>query len=617
MQRQVQATPLRSSHRIQRRAAGVLHVGQRPQQLQVRCHRLAASVGQRKAVGQQHRAVGGRQRGEISRQLVVQGLVVLDDVVAAAACIGAQRFTAAARQFNAQGFAIEHHGALGCATGQAHRHAPWSPGQRVAHRKAALLQHHHGGTGFAGRADLDQRQPRLVDPAGSHSGHRLAGNTADMEPEVTRGRWLEGALGHVGHQATAEGFFTDPLLEHAQHSTALAVGDVVEDFKDTGFADRARPDSTRCRAGVARHRAFKPAPIAQHRLPFGMKVFAGLVLHPGGKSFVEPDLVPGRHRHQVAKPLVRNLVRHHRKNAALGVRPAARGVIEQRVFDITDEPPVFHGTVPRAGHRDLVELGQRIGAAEVAAVEGQNLLRDRHRKPGLFAFAWRREDAKRRTRDLVLQHVKAAHRDSQQVAGHGRRGREVVAHLRARRSGPQARHVGQHLQALGRQHAQCKHAAEHRLVKHRQQAPRFHGLQLGGQHARGLTPDLVIDAVQPFAAAAHLPAVANVQTVSARRDGLAVGRQQVPGAACRIHLHLQRPGSGLATNTDLEMRHLGLQVLRMDFNLRHALTRLQLDRDLALESVQRRVQVQHQLNMRRQHRGGQARGRAAKVKTRL
>ena len=31
--------------------------------------------------------------------------------------------------------------------------------------------------------------------------------------------------------------------------------------------------------------------------------------HPGGKSFVEPKVVPPCHRHEVAEPLVRHFVR--------------------------------------------------------------------------------------------------------------------------------------------------------------------------------------------------------------------------------------------------------------------------------------------------------------------
>ena len=40
--------------------------------------------------------------------------------------------------------------------------------------------------------------------------------------------------------------------------------------------------------------------------------------HPGSEPFVEPEIVPPRHGHEIAEPLVGDLVRDHFVNALLG-----------------------------------------------------------------------------------------------------------------------------------------------------------------------------------------------------------------------------------------------------------------------------------------------------------
>lgn len=107
-------------------------------------------------------------------------------------------------------------------------------------------------------------------------------------------------------------------------------------------------------------------------LPGGLGGGDDDVLHEAGEALVEPQLVPPLHRHQVAEPLVRQLVRDHlfrsdrieslanqfesphlgRLLHVLGGRLA--DVVEQQYVAVGDEAPVLHGALRELRHRDHV-----------------------------------------------------------------------------------------------------------------------------------------------------------------------------------------------------------------------------------------------------------------------
>ena len=78
--------------------------------------------------------------------------------------------------------------------------------------------------------------------------------------------------------------------------------------------------------------------------------------HPGGEPFVEPEIVPPGHRDQIAKPLVRGLVRDHFVNDLLCAGGGFRRIKQQRRLEIGDATPVLHRAAESAGDGDLVEL---------------------------------------------------------------------------------------------------------------------------------------------------------------------------------------------------------------------------------------------------------------------
>ena len=62
-----------------------------------------------------------------------------------------------------------------------------------------------------------------------------------------------------------------------------------------------------------------------------------------------------------------------------------RGVEQQAALEEGDAAPVLHRAAEAAGHRDQVELGQRIFRAEIVVVVGQQLDRVLERKAPLLA----------------------------------------------------------------------------------------------------------------------------------------------------------------------------------------------------------------------------------------
>ena len=83
------------------------------------------------------------------------------------------------------------------------------------------------------------------------------------------------------------------------------------------------------------------------------------------KRLVEPDVVPPRHGHQIAEPLVRELVRVHGDGRA--PLPLGRLVVQQqqRVAE-GDGAGVLHRAGREIRHGDQIELVVRVGDAEVA-----------------------------------------------------------------------------------------------------------------------------------------------------------------------------------------------------------------------------------------------------------
>mmetsp|Transcript_8508 Transcript_8508/g.28509 ORF Transcript_8508/g.28509 Transcript_8508/m.28509 type:complete len:262 (+) Transcript_8508:1759-2544(+) len=99
----------------------------------------------------------------------------------------------------------------------------------------------------------------------------------------------------------------------------------------------------------------------------------GEVANPGGEAFVEPEVRPPAHRHQVPEPLMRQLVRHHVRHPLLRDERTVNLIDQQVRLSVRDEPPVLHCAGSEVRQSDHVELWKRIGNTEVIGKEVEDL----------------------------------------------------------------------------------------------------------------------------------------------------------------------------------------------------------------------------------------------------
>ena len=141
--------------------------------------------------------------------------------------------------------------------------------------------------------------------------------------------------------------------------------------------DRARP-----RAG-RRHRGRRPCHGRSRRRSAsrGGSRPPTTQRHERSEGLVQPDPVPPAHRHEIAKPHVRDLVLDD-LGEALQLGPG--GVVRIREQDCLAEghaAEVLHRSRREIGDRDEVELLAGVGNGEVARVEAQRMLRRSRARP--------------------------------------------------------------------------------------------------------------------------------------------------------------------------------------------------------------------------------------------
>ena len=125
----------------------------------------------------------------------------------------------------------------------------------------------------------------------------------------------------------------------------------------------------RGRSCIAFHRHFFGDPSMPRRIalnifcepdfPIRIEMRTAFAAHPGSESFVEPEVVPPCHRHQIAEPLMRCFVGDNFVNALPRRGRRFLRVEQQRRFVIGDAAPILHRSTETTGNRNLIELGQR------------------------------------------------------------------------------------------------------------------------------------------------------------------------------------------------------------------------------------------------------------------
>ena len=105
-----------------------------------------------------------------------------------------------------------------------------------------------------------------------------------------------------------------------------------------------------------------------------------------GKAFIQPQIFPVRRGDQIAEPLVHDFMGDDFTDSALpGFRCNAR-IPQQQVLPKRDGPPVLHGAESKVRNGDQIQLGKRIGNAEIFFAECQRIAPEiqaesRHKAP--------------------------------------------------------------------------------------------------------------------------------------------------------------------------------------------------------------------------------------------
>ncbi len=246
------------------------------------------------------------------------------------------------------------------------------------------------------RATFTSGKPGCSVQAGRDFADRFAGDFGQRLPEI-RGRGVRIFVRRdVFADAVAENIVAEKTLEHANDRLPFAVGDFVEGAVRFRLGRDRLLHRMRGRARVGLHRRIlrrtdPPGRIArdiaaQPFIPLGIEMIGALRAHPGGEAFVQPEIVPPRHRDEIAKPLVRHLVRDDREDVLLRVSRGSFRIEKQDALVVGDAAPVLHRAAETAGERDQVELRQRIGHAEVIVVVMENLRRALERVAAHLGF---------------------------------------------------------------------------------------------------------------------------------------------------------------------------------------------------------------------------------------
>ena len=235
------------------------------------------------------------------------------------------------------------------------------------------------------RIRLDDRGALLVEPEGRHS-RRLeprpgpcaqvaTGSRLERHEEIIERRVAVGVVAEVRPRSGEEGVLADERDQLLEHRGALGIRDAVEVQLGRLEVRDVRDDRVRrrqlillVRPGLAAVRERRP------RVAESGGRDRDMGSHVVGERLLEPEVIPPRHRHEVAKPHVRHLVEDRvRPRLMLRVR---RRSAEDELLRERDEPGILHRAEVVFGNEDLVVLAPRVVDAERVGEEVEPLARD-------------------------------------------------------------------------------------------------------------------------------------------------------------------------------------------------------------------------------------------------
>mmetsp|Transcript_59990 Transcript_59990/g.121809 ORF Transcript_59990/g.121809 Transcript_59990/m.121809 type:complete len:360 (+) Transcript_59990:447-1526(+) len=207
-------------------------------------------------------------------------------------------------------------------------------------------------------------------------------------------------------------------------------------------------------------------------------------LHPIGEALVQPKVIPPLHRHQVAKPLMRQFMRNDRTNPVLLCGRHGAFIAKERDLPIGHQAPVFHGASREIRDCNHVHLWQRIRNTKELVVELKRADAALQRKIASGAVAWTCKDASENTTLRLSTHeFEFAHAKGQQVGAHLGGDHKNLLLLAIRASFLAAgRHVGDSCEVAGINHRHYKGGFPGRFIPTREAFSRINGFELGGGH---------------------------------------------------------------------------------------------------------------------------------------
>ena len=251
-------------------------------------------------------------------------------------------------------------------------------------------------------------------------GQALCARALNRAPQIVGAGIAVSVLLHIIADAAPPDIFARKSLQHGDYSLALLIGDCVKRLASL-FNGLDRLDHGMCsNIRINAHCAFATINSVDIGLPLWVEMMRRFALHPAGKTFVEPKIVPPLHRHQIAEPLVRDFMCVGLEDTLFGARAGDFGVVEQHPFKGEDRAPIFHRTeklaLTRASH--IVELGQGEGNTEIVVIIIDDLCRSVERILAFCGIALAHDDANLGWSHFFGDPVKFTQPEKQQIGRH-------------------------------------------------------------------------------------------------------------------------------------------------------------------------------------------------------
>ncbi len=206
----------------------------------------------------------------------------------------------------------------------------------------------------------------------------LAGRILDSAREVARFDEPVAMLREVVRERAVERGIAEQVAQHVKDATTLVVEVGIEDVDR--LVVELRRDRPAIAAGVLAQVGITPLLELEIRGIATFVVLAPEVLRVGGEAFVEPAFAPVATGHEVAKPLMGELVGHQR----IDVVVERRALVDEHAIGQRGRAGVLHAAEDEIGDEDLRVARIRIGDSELGREQLEHLGRARER-----AFALR------------------------------------------------------------------------------------------------------------------------------------------------------------------------------------------------------------------------------------